>query len=60
MPKIESPTRNGIKENLVKMSVPFYVLMATEDNIVNNFDPRVVRKPYHNYSIDFNTICSAE
>lgn len=41
------------------MMVPFYVLSATEDNIINNFDPRVIRKPYHTYKIDFNTIRNA-
>ncbi|KAH0571198.1 WD40 repeat protein [Spironucleus salmonicida] len=60
LPKIDAPNRQGVVDSMTKMSVPFYVLMATEDNIINNFDPRVVRKPYHNYNIDFSTIMNAE
>ena len=42
------------------MQVPFYIIMATEDNIINNFDPRVIRRPYHQYKTDFNVLMNAQ
>jgi hypothetical protein len=41
------------------MSVPFYIITATEDNQVQNFDPRVMRRPYHVYGMDFQMLMNA-
>ena len=40
-------------------SVPFYIINATENNQIQNFDPRVIARPYHTYKIDFNLVFSA-
>ncbi|CAL6102150.1 WD40_repeat protein [Hexamita inflata] len=59
LPEFHSPDRKGIQEQVTQMSVPFYVIMATEDNVINNFDPRVIRRPYHVYQVDFNVLMNA-
>lgn len=42
------------------MTVPFYVIIATEDNQIQNYDPRVINRPYHVYGFDLETTLNAK